>query len=235
MPPSETALAALYSDETVEDALSTILHSDTGSCPPDRVALALACARLYTRDSGFSTSNYTSTSSCLYFSSYVRCRHSITRASPVIATLNTTNPTTPSIIAVRDAHRLISDTLTLVRSRLKTLDADHRTWTDGSTHTDVYHPQLSTDYSIPSPTTPTYSTTPELTFSSAVSSASSRLFSTSTHGSRSRPSQAHSTPPTSPLPCLTIKQPAWSPAPKRAPVRFSCDSPTHHSRAQFAT
>ena len=48
MSPSETALAALYSDETIEDALSTILHSDTGSCPPDRVALALACARLHT-------------------------------------------------------------------------------------------------------------------------------------------------------------------------------------------
>ena len=94
------------------------------------------------------TSNHTSTSSCRYFSSYVRCRHSIIRASPIVASLNTTNPTPPSIIAVRDAHRLISDTLTSVRSRLKTLGADHRTCTDGSTH-NAYHPHLTTDYTFP--------------------------------------------------------------------------------------
>jgi hypothetical protein len=162
-PPDETRAAAAYADATVEHAISSILHCDTGVTPdattaaaptpcdpqpPDRVALALQCARLTARTGGLGSSDYEARGCAQYVSSYLDARPIICSVLPDIAALPITSPDHPSTAGLATSYEHIRATLARTRQRFAVLDADSRTWVDGTVAT-AYHPTLPQDLLLP--------------------------------------------------------------------------------------
>ena len=172
MPPEQTATASIYSDAAVENATSAIASFATS--PADRATLAANCARLASRNGGLGTSNYTTHRYAGYADSYHAARPTLSRVCPdATSAIPITSPAHPSTIGFATALTHISTTLTSVRQQFATLDADTRTWVDGTVHS--AHTTRTSPPSMTSPPPLTRSRAPRAKLDRAFASARSRL------------------------------------------------------------
>ena len=160
-PPDETRAAAEYADDEIESAVSTVLHcidpatattaapyGGGGQMPLDRILLALQCARLDSRTGGLGTSDYLRRRFATYVSSYLDARPIISHVCPAVSALPITSLDFPSTAGFITGYRHLRTTLASVRQRFARLDADSRTWIDGTVVT-AYHPRLSSALELP--------------------------------------------------------------------------------------
>jgi hypothetical protein len=94
------------------------------------------------------TSDYEARSCARYVSSYLDARPIIGDVCPDIAILPITSPDHPSTAGLAAGYQHLRTILTSARQRFATLDADSRTWVDGTVAT-AYHPSLPKDFQLP--------------------------------------------------------------------------------------
>jgi len=146
MPPGQTAAAAAASDTTIGAALSSILS--TASSPRARALLALLVARLPARHGGLGATSYSPALAPRFASSFISAWPTCCRVCPNLADLDVASSPTPTLAAFTAAYATVLATLASVRARFAALDANTRTWVNGSVHS-AYHPKLRAGFALP--------------------------------------------------------------------------------------
>ena len=100
------------------------------------------------RSGGLGTSDYQARRTAQYVDSYHHARPIIVGVCPDIVTLPIDSPDHPSTAGFAAAYQHLSTTLTRTRQRFAALDADSRTWIDGTVVT-AYHPTIPTEFFLP--------------------------------------------------------------------------------------
>ena len=123
-------------------------HTARTTQPTARAALALQCARLDSRTGGLGSSNFEARRDACFVDSFYHARPIIARVCQDILALPVASMDHPSTAGFSGAYERLRTCLADTRQRCAVLDADSRTWIDGTVVT-AYHPIISKDFLLP--------------------------------------------------------------------------------------
>ena len=148
-PPEVGAAAFNYCDAAISSAIAIILH--TADSPTDRATLALTRCCLSSRGGGLGTADYSRRSPSNYTSAFISAWPASCSACPALSSIAISpTSTSPAIVSFCTAYEHVSSTLASVRDRHSALDANTRTWVDGSCHS-AYRLPVPRSLELPNP------------------------------------------------------------------------------------